>query len=95
MLERLASGLVIVTGLIVTGVGIVAAIHHLRKAGRIYRRTETLYDGMPEGWSAWFVEGFSVFTIGSRWLWAIVVLIGSAVAGLYFVGIGCRLFLRT
>ena len=95
MLERLASGLVILTGLMATGVGIVAATRHLRQAGRIYRKTETLYDAMPEGWTSWFVEGFSIFTIGSHWFWASVVLMASAAAGLYFISIGCRLFWQT
>ncbi len=76
MLERVASGLVIVVGVISTGVGMIAATHHLRTAGRIYRKTEVLYDTMQEGWASWFVGGFSMFTIGSHWFWAIVLLTG-------------------
>ena len=93
-MEHLLSGLVIATGLLASCVGLASAASRLRDASRAYRRTEALYDAIPEGWSSWFLGGFSGLTLGSRWLWAAAVLIGWTIAGLSLIGLGLRLVWR-
>ncbi len=94
MVERMMSGLVIIMGLIATGVGITTAMSRLRVASRAYRRTATLYASMPEGWTSWFLGGFSSLTVGSHWLWATVALTGWTVAGAFLIGLGLQLLCR-
>ena len=95
MTQHVMNGLVIVTGLIATAVGIVAAAGRLRAAGRAHRRIETLYASMPEGWSSWFLGGFSDVTLGARWLRALAVLVIWTLTGAWFIGLGLRAFWRT
>ena len=90
--EYVVSGLVTATGLIAAGVGVVAARSRFRRARRAFRRTTLLWETMPEGWAAWFFEGFSAVTMGTRWLWAAVVLASWTIAGACFVYLGLRLF---
>ena len=94
MLERLASGLVIAAGVISVGVGLVSAAQQLHVAGRIYRKTETLYDAVADGWASWFVEGFSVFAVGRHWVRASLLFVGWSVAGICFIGLGIQLLAR-
>ena len=94
MAEQVISGLVIVTGVISTAVGIAAAAGRLRAAGRAYRKTETLYAAMPEGWNSWFLGGFSGLTMGTHLLWAIVVLASWTLAGACLITLGLLLFWR-
>ena len=88
--DDLLSGLVIVMGLMATGVGVTAAVHRLRVARRAFRKLETLYDAMPESWSSWFVGGFSSLTIGTHWLRAAMTLSAWAIAGLSLVWLGLQ-----
>ena len=76
MNEHLVSGLVIATGVLATVVGVAASVNHLRTASRAYRRIGTLYDSMSESWAAWFLGRFSGISMGTHWVWAILVLIG-------------------
>ncbi len=92
--DYLLSGLVIVLGLIATGVGVTAAAHRLRTARRTFRKLETLYDAMPESWGSWFVGGFSSLTIGTHWLRAAMTLAAWAIAGLSLVWLGLQSFWR-
>ncbi len=94
MIERFMSGLVIVMGLVAAGVGIVTANHRIRAAGRAHRKISTLYAAMPEGWSSWFVGGFSSLTVGTHWLRATLALTGWRLAGVFLMGLGPRLFWR-
>ena len=94
MTEQLSSGLVIVTGIIATGAGALLAANHLREAGRAYRKTRSLYEAMPEGWSSWFVGGFSGLTMGTHCLWATLTLLGWTLAGVSLIALGLRLFWR-
>ena len=94
MTERLVSWLVIVTGLISTGVGLAVATGRLKHARRAYHRTQTLYDAMPEGWTSWFLQGFSGLTMGTHWLRATLAFIGWSLAGLGLIGLGVRLVWR-
>lgn len=91
MVERVVSGLVIVTGLVAGAVGITAAAGRLRTAARAHRRIETLSEAMPEGWSSWFLGGFSAVTMGTHWVRALVILAGWTMAGLCLIGLGLRL----
>ena len=88
------SGLVIAMGLLSAGVGMVAAMHRLQSGARAYRRLTALYAVMPEGWTSWFVGGFSTLTVGTYWLWATAILVGWSVAGFFLIGLGLRLFWR-
>ena len=94
MIEQVASGLIIATGVMSSAVGIAAAGGRLRTAGRAYRRTETLYEAMPEGWHSWFLGGFSGVTMGTHWLRAIIVLASWTVAGLCLITLGLLLIWR-
>ena len=94
MTEQVVSGLVIATGLISTGVGLTIAGRRLRHAGRAYRRTQTLYETLPEGWASWFLQGFSGLTVGTHWLRAILAFTGWALAGLGLISLGLRLVWR-
>ena len=94
-MNQLVSGLVVVTGLAALGVGVAAAASRLRDAGRAYRKTETLYAAMPDGWTSWFVGGFSGLSVGTQWLWAAVSLVSWVGAGLCLIGLGVRLLWRS
>ena len=94
VIERVVSALVIATGLISTGVGVAVATSRLREARRAYRRTEFVYRAMPEGWTSWFVEGFSTMAMGTHWFWASVALVTWTLAGLGLIGLGLRLLSR-
>lgn len=94
MSEHLVSGLVIVTGVLATAVGVAASVNRLRTAGRAYRRIETLYGSMSEGWTAWFLEGFSGVSLGTHWVWAMLVLVGWSLAGIGLISLGLRLLWR-
>ena len=91
MIERVMSGLVIVTGLTATSVGVLAATHRLRAASRAYRKTETLYAAMPDGWGSWFLGGFSSLTVWTHWLLAAIALTGWVLAGVFLMSLGLRL----
>ena len=94
MIGQLVSGLVVVTGLTALGVGVAAAASRLRGADRAYRKTEMLYAGMPEGWTSWFLGGFSTLTAGTHWLRAMAALVGWMAAGALLIGLGLALFWR-
>ena len=93
-MERFMSGLVIAMGLLSAGVGMVAARHRLRSADRAHRRITTRYAAMPEGWTSWFVGGFSSLAVGTHWLWVVVALLGWSMVGLFLIGLGLRLYWR-
>ena len=94
MIEHLISALVIAMGVLATAVGVIASANRLRIAGRAHRRIETLYDSMSESWTAWFLGGFSGVSLGTHWVWAILVLIGWSLAGLGLISLGLRLIWR-
>ena len=94
MAQWMMSGLVIATGLISTGVGVISARHRLRAAGRTLRKTETLSATLPDGWATWFLEGFSSLTVGAQWLWATLTLLGWTLAGAILIGLGLTLWCR-
>lgn len=94
MTELLVSGLVIATGLISVGVGIAAASSRLRIARRAYRRTTALHTAVSEGWSTWFLSGFSGMTMGTQWLSAVTAWFIWTLAGLGLITLGIRLFSR-
>jgi hypothetical protein len=91
MIDGMMGILVIATGVVSAGVGIAIALQRLRVARRAYRRTATLYAAMPEGWSSWFVGGFSSLTVGSHGLVALAAFLGWSMAGLGLIGLGLRL----
>ena len=91
LMTHLLSGLVITMGVLASCVGLASAVARLQDASRAHRRIETLYDAMPEGWSSWFLGGFSGLSLGSRWLRAAAALIGWTLAGLSLIGLGLRL----
>ena len=88
------SGLLVVMGLMAASVGVATAMHRLRVARRAYRKTETLYASLPEGWTSWFLGGFSGFTLGAHRLRAAITLTGWFIGGLWLIGLGLRVFWR-
>ncbi len=94
MSEGAASGLLILMGLISAWVGMALASTRLRAAGRAYRKTETLYETMPEGWASWFLGGFSGLTMGIHWLWAALALAAWGAVGLCLIGLGLHVVWR-
>jgi len=95
MTEQLISVLVVVTGLIAAAAGTALAVSRLRTAGRAYRKTETLYAAMPEGWSSWFLGGFSGLTMGAHGVWAAAIFVGWTLAATLLVTLGLRLLWRS
>ncbi len=94
MTQRLISTLVVMMGVLSASGGLVLAARRLRAAGRAYRKIGTLYEAMPEGWSSWFLGGFSGLTLGTHWLWAMAALAMWVTAGVCFIGLGIGLFWR-
>ncbi|MBI4341480.1 MAG: hypothetical protein HY598_04275 [Candidatus Omnitrophica bacterium] len=94
MTQRLISTLVVITGVLAASVGLLIAAGRLRAAGRAYRKIGTLYETMPEGWSSWFLGGFSGLTPGTQWLRALAALAVWVTVGAWFIGLGLRLFWR-
>ena len=92
--ERVVSGLAIMMGVISACIGTMWAATRLRAAGRAYRKTETLYAAMPDGWSSWFLGGFSGLTVGAGWFRAAAAWVVWMVAGLGLIALGLRLFWR-
>ena len=92
--DWVVSGLAIVIGMISACIGTVWAAHRLRTVGRAYRKTATLYATMPDGWSSWFLGGFSELAVGAGWFRAAAAWIVWMVAGLGLIGLGLRLFWR-
>ena len=92
MTERWISTLIILTGVVAASVGLLIASSRLRAAGRAYRKIGAFYDTMSDGWSSWFLGGFSGLTVGTHWLWAMATLALSMSVGLWFVVCGLQLF---
>ena len=91
MTVQLMSALVVASGVLSSCVGIATAMHRLRIADRIQRRTATIYDTMPDGWNSWFLSGFSSLTVGTHWLWAGIGFAGWVIAGSCLIWLGLRL----
>ncbi|MBI2495834.1 MAG: hypothetical protein HYW10_04640 [Candidatus Omnitrophica bacterium] len=94
MMVRVISALVVAIGVLAACVGVAIARQRLRSAHRIYRRTASLSTGILDGWSAWFLVGFSTMTMGIRWLYAVGSWLIWTLIGVGFVGLGIRLFHR-
>jgi hypothetical protein len=92
MADVFVSGLAIVAGLAVAGVGLGVAARRLHVARRASRRTQALRAGIPESWNAWYLRGFSGVTIGTQWLSAAVVWLVWTLAGAALITFGIRLF---
>ena len=92
MTQWLLGTLIIVMGLMAAGVGAMFASQSLRTAHRTYRKTTSLSTRVPEGWDAWFLGGFSRFTMGMRAMMALAAWITWTLAGVGLIGLGIRLF---
>lgn len=92
--EHVVSGLAIMIGMISAWIGTMWAANRVRAAGRAYRKTETLYATMPDGWSSWFLGGFSGLAVGAGWFRAAGAWIVWMAAGLGLIALGLRLFWR-
>ncbi len=90
----LGSGIVIILGVMVLGVGALAAAGRLHDATRAHRKTAALSNTMPEGWSSWFLDGFSGVSIGLRYLRVTLLLVSWAAAGLCLIALGLSLWGR-
>ena len=93
-LERLAVALALLTGMVSVGVGVSLAAKWLQSAQRAYRKTQGLSHAFPDGWGGWFVDGFSLVTLGTRWLGALALGCAWLLAGACFIGLGLRLWSR-
>ena len=94
MTERIIFGLIILIGIIAAWVGVLLANSRIRSANRAYQKTALLYATMPDGWSSWFMNGFSGVAIGTHLLRATLVFTAWAIAGLFLVVLGIQLFYR-
>jgi hypothetical protein len=92
--EWVVSGLAIMIGVISAWIGTMWAADRLRAAGRAYRKTETLYAAMPDGWSSWFLGGFSGLAVGAGWFRAAAGWTVWMLAGIGLIALGLRLFWR-
>ncbi len=93
-MEPLVSALIVATGGLALGTGLLLARARLRTARRAHRKTATLHAAMPDGWSAWFLDGFSGLALGTHWLLAAAGGIAWTLAGVYLIGLGIRLLVR-
>jgi hypothetical protein len=90
-MERVISLLVMATGALATGIGVVSARRRLQFARRAHQKTAHLYAAMPDGWTSWFLQGFAGLTIGTRGLFAAAAWMVWTLAGLCFIGLGFSL----
>ena len=95
MPELTISGLVIVIGVISTGVGFIVANGRLQSARRVYRKTTGLDVATPGSWGSWFLGGFSGIAMGTQWLCALGAWFIWTLAGLCLIGLGIGLLYRT
>ncbi len=95
MLEQCVCALAIVMGIFCAWIGSAVAGNRLQSAGRAYRKIEALYETMPDGWSSWFLGGFSELTIGTQYLWAFLAWTSWVFAGGCLMVLGLRLFYHT
>lgn len=93
-MEPLVSALIVATGGLSLGTGLLLARTRLRAARRVHRKTATLHAAMPDGWGAWFLAGFSGLTLGTHWLLAAASWIVWTLAGVYLIGLGVRLLVH-
>lgn len=91
MSDLLISGLVITTGVMSAGVGVLTATHRLQIARRAYRRTEALNDTLLGGWNDWFLGGFAGLSLGTQWLSAAAVWLLWTLAGAGLIALGVQL----
>jgi hypothetical protein len=92
MLAIVVSGLLIATGVLAVGIGVTVASHRVRSARRAHHLTAVLCAGHPDAWRAWFLDGFSGLTLGTRWLSAAGALGAWGMAGACLIGLGLRVF---
>ena len=92
MTQLIMAALTVATGFVAAGVGVAAARQGLRTAHRSYHRTAALSAAASEGWSGWFLGGFSSVSMGIRWLSAVTAWMAWTLAGAGLIGLGIRLF---
>ena len=91
MLISILGALCVVSGLTAMGVGLVLSKARLERIRRVQRSQHVLLSVMPEGWGAWFFQGFADMTIGAGALSAIALLAFWIALGMWIAGIGIRL----
>ena len=94
MTQLIMAALTVATGLMAAWVGVVAAKQGVRTAHRAYHRTAALSTAASEGWSTWFLGGFSSVSMGIRWLFAVTAWMAWTLAGAGLIGLGIRFFGR-
>ena len=72
----------------------VAARQGVRTARQSYHRTAALSTAASEGWSGWFLGGFSSVGMGIRRLSAVTTWMAWTLAGAGLIGLGIRFFGR-
>ena len=87
-MEQVLSVLMMTTGVLAASVGVAAARSRVRAAQRAYEKTSTVYAAMPEGWSSWFLGGFSSLTMATRALRAAGAWLAWTVLGVGLIGCG-------
>ena len=71
--------------------GAALAKDRLQAVHRTYQRTATLSASSGQGWSEWFVGGFSGIAMGFRWLSIIAASLAWTLAGVGLIGLGVQL----
>ena len=83
--------LIILSGLVIAGLGLVMALRSLRWAYRTHMRTARRSSGAVDGWESWFLGGFSTLSTGLRGLGAVTMCSAFSVTGIGLIGFGIRL----
>ena len=92
-MDQVIGGFVCAAGLLAAGIGVLMGQDRWHSARRAHQKVAALYETMPEGWSCWFVGGFSGLTAATRFLWAFAAWAGWTLAGVGLAGLGLRLLL--
>lgn len=91
MQEGIVGTLCMVSGLVAISVGWLLTRSRLRRVKRVHRKKGLVHAAIPEGWGAWFFQGFSDVTMGTRWVVAAGIFAFWMALGVSLVSLGLRL----
>ena len=70
------------------GVGLIRTNASVRRLNRAHRKRGLIHPANPEGWGAWFFQGFSHVTIGTRWIATMAWFAFCVVVGVGLISVG-------
>jgi len=73
------------------GIGLTLSKARLQHVKRVQRSRLALLAGMPEGWGAWFFQGFADMTVSAGALSAVGILVFWIALGMWIASVGIRL----